>query len=410
MGIVVLLAILFFLNEQIYRRIAASMPFASISLLRKLFFYHLLFGGIYFAYAAFSPTDSKHYFNVMNQLDINWLETLPMMNWGVFFLEYPFMKYLGFDYQMCMLLFSWFGYIGFVFAYLFFTENIKEKVIVFGSYDLLKLLLFLPNMHFWSASLGKGSVIFMGIMMFIYSVQFPKKRILSLLLGAFFIFSIRSHVMFFMVVGVMFGVFFGSDQKLSKGAKFFLFLAGVMFIYLASSSILAVANLEKSENLVNDFAEFASIRSEGLSENAGSGVDMSSYPLVFKFFTFWFRPLFVDAPNVLGFFSSFENLLYLLLFSKICNKSFFKFIRKSSSVVKMSAMIFLLTSFAMTFVMSNLGIIMRQKSQVMYFGFFVIYFYLADKKIRERNYWQQLKPNTNDEEYQTQNKEFIRFK
>jgi hypothetical protein len=410
MGIVILLMVLFFLNEQIYRRIAATVPWASISLLRKLFLYHLLFAGIYFTYASFSPTDSKHYFNVLNQLDVSWLETIPMLNWGVFFLEYPFMKYLGFDYQMCMLLFSWFGFIGFVYAYLFFTENIKEKVVVFGKYDLLNLILFLPNMHFWSGSLGKGSVIFMGIMMFIYSVQFPKKRLIPLLLGAFFIFSIRSHVMFFMVVGVMFGVFFGSDQKLSKGAKFFLVLSGIVFIYLASSSILAVANLDKSENLVNDFSEFASIRSEGLSENAGSGVDMSNYPLVLKLFTFWFRPLFFDAPNVLGFFSSFENLIYVLLFFKICNKGFLKFIRKSSSVVKMSAMIFLLTSFAMTFVMSNLGIMMRQKSQVMYFGFFVIYFYLADKKIRQRKYWQQINATTNQEVYEQQNREFIRFK
>jgi hypothetical protein len=410
MGIVILLMVLFFLNEQIYRRIAATVPGASISLLRKLFLYHLLFAGIYFTYASFSPTDSKHYFNVLNQLDVSWLETIPMLNWGVFFLEYPFMKYLGFDYQMCMLLFSWFGFIGFVYAYLFFTENIKEKVVVFGKYDLLNLILFLPNMHFWSGSLGKGSVIFMGIMMFIYSVQFPKKRLIPLLLGAFFIFSIRSHVMFFMVVGVMFGVFFGSDQKLSKGAKFFLVLSGIVFIYLASSSILAVANLDKSENLVNDFSEFASIRSEGLSENAGSGVDMSNYPLVLKLFTFWFRPLFFDAPNVLGFFSSFENLIYVLLFFKICNKGFLKFIRKSSSVVKMSAMIFLLTSFAMTFVMSNLGIMMRQKSQVMYFGFFVIYFYLADKKIRQRKYWQQINATTNQEVYEQQNREFIRFK
>mgnify|MGYP006165878603 CR=1 FL=1 len=57
-------------------------------------------------------------------------------------------------------------------------------------------------------------------------------------------------------------------------------------------------------------------------------------------------------------------------------------------MVKMSAIAFLLTSFAMTFVMSNLGIIMRQKSMVMYFGFFVIYYFLAqeefDRRSRER--------------------------
>ena len=54
-------------------------------------------------------------------------------------------------------------------------------------------------------------------------------------------------------------------------------------------------------------------------------------------------------------------------------------------MVKMSAIGFLLSSFALTFVMSNLGIIMRQKSMVMYFGFFVIYYFLAQEK------WQQIK-------------------
>jgi hypothetical protein len=49
-------------------------------------------------------------------------------------------------------------------------------------------------------------------------------------------------------------------------------------------------------------------------------------------------------------------------------------------MVKVSAITFLLSSFAMTFVMSNLGIIMRQKTMVMYFGFFVIYYFLAQEK------------------------------
>ena len=107
---------------------------------------------------------------------------------------------------------------------------------------------------------------------------------------------------------------------------------------------------------------------------------MASYPLPLKFFTFWFRPLFFDAPGILGLITSVENLMYLLLFFKILKKDFITFIKNSTVVVKMSLVVFLLSSFAMTFVMSNLGIIMRQKSMVMYFAFFVIYYYLAQKK------------------------------
>lgn len=48
--------------------------------------------------------------------------------------------------------------------------------------------------------------------------------------------------------------------------------------------------------------------------------------------------------------------------------------------MKMSLVLFLMTLFAMTFVKSNLGIIIRQKSMVMYFFFLMIYYYLAHGK------------------------------
>lgn len=393
MGIFLLLFVMFFINEKFYNILYKKHSFFDVKLIRKLFLYHILFLIIYYLYSLFNASDSKEYFNLLSRLVIQWSDTIDMTNWGVFFIAYPFVKYFNFNYEMCMLLFSWFGFIGFLHAYLFFKENIRYRVKVFGKFDFLTLLLFLPNMHFWSVSFGKGSVIFMGIMMFVYSINFPKQRFITLILGVFFIYCIRPHILFFILVGVIFGLFFGRDRKMTVFLKFILLVSSILFLYLASNSILAVANLEKSQNVVDDFTEFALIRSEGLSKNASSGVDMNSYPLPAKFFTFWFRPLFVDSPNVLGIFSSFENLLYLILFFKVINKSFFRFIKKSPYIVKMSAMVFILTSFAMTFVMSNLGIIMRQKSQVMYFGFFVIYYFLA---LKEFNKSQKITQNENN--------------
>jgi hypothetical protein len=286
---------------------------------------------------------------------------------------------MGLSYESLMLIFSWFGYVGFVFAYLFMRENIPIDIKVFKKYDLLTILLFLPNMHFWTVSLGKGSVIFMGLMIFTYAVKSPYQRWFLFLVGGFFVYMVRPHVMLFMLVAVMVGLWFGKE-KMSTGLKFLIVIASIGFLAAASNSILAVAKLENSENVISDFETFAETRSQGLSEKAGSGVAMSNYPLPVKLFTFWFRPLFLDSPGVLGIFSSFENFIYLLLFAKIFNKRFLRFFRKSVYMVKMSAIAFLLTSFAMTFVMSNLGIIMRQKSMVMYFAFFVIYYFLAQEQ------------------------------
>ncbi|WP_245858968.1 hypothetical protein [Salinimicrobium sediminis] len=279
---------------------------------------------------------------------------------------------------MLMVTFAWFGYLGFVYAYMFFREKIPVKVKVFRNIDLFSLILFLPNMHFWTASLGKGSAIFLGLMMFTYAIIKPKSRIILLILGSIIIYYIRPHVFMFVAIGTVLGYMSGKE-KLPFWQKALVFISLGGALILVQDQILAVMNLQDSENIIADFQEQSEERAEDLSRS-GSGVDMSSYPIAFKLFTFWFRPLFIDAPNFLGIITSFENLIYLLLFIKILKKDFIKFIRRSPAIVKMSFVIFISTSFAMTFVMSNLGIIMRQKSMVMYFLFFVIYYYLAQKK------------------------------
>ena len=182
----------------------------------------------------------------------------------------------------------------------------------------------------------------------------------------------------FVAIGAVAGYMSGKEQ-IPFWQKAFVFVVLIGTLVLVQDQILAVMGLQGSENLIEDFQAQSEERSEDLSE-AGSGVDMSTYPLPLKLFTFWFRPLFIDAPNVLGLIVSAENLIYLLLFLKILKKDFIRFIKKSPAMVKMSFVIFFMTSLAMTFVMSNLGIIMRQKSMVMYYIFFVIYYYLAQKK------------------------------
>ncbi|TVZ28230.1 hypothetical protein JM83_3344 [Gillisia sp. Hel_I_86] len=343
-----------------------------------LFWYHFIFWGIYYAYAFFNNSDSKTYFTRPQNPEFGWFDFFGTGTTFIDFISYPFINYLHFNYEMMMLLFSWFGYIGFVYAYLLFRENIPIKVKVFKRIDLLTLILFFPNMHFWTASLGKGSAIFMGLMMFAYAIKVPKSRLFILVLGSCIIYFIRPHVFLFIAVGTVLGYMSGSE-KIAFWKKALIYISLIGGLIIVQDQILGIAGLEGSENLVEDFESFSDTRAEELGKS-GSGVDMSSYPLPLKLFTFWFRPLFIDAPNILGIITSIENLLYLLLFFKILNKKFMKFILKSPVLVKMSLVVFLLSSFAMTFVMSNLGIIMRQKSMVMYFAFFVIYYFLAQEK------------------------------
>ncbi len=391
MDAVLIFFILVFFNQIFLRIFKKKYPYINIRFLNILFYYHILFFLAYYTYALFRPSDSKHYYFVSVTQQDHWKN---FFNTGTDFISFfaiPFVK-LNFSYEALMLTFAWLGYWGFVYAYLLFKENIKAPVKIFGM-DFLTMLMFLPNMHFWTASLGKGAVIFLGLMMMTFAIVKPKKRFLTLLTGSFLVYMVRPHVMLFVMTGITIGYLTGKE-KIKLSTKIFIILLMIGFITLAGNKILQIVNLENSENLAQDFLEYSEIQSQRLSESSGSGVDMNNYSLPFKFFTFWFRPLFIDAPNALGLVTSFENLLYLFIFSKVINRSFFKFLRNSPRMVKMSFVTFFLATFALTFLMSNLGIIMRQKSQVMYFAFFVIYYYLGIKQQARRKYLQQKKSLT----------------
>ncbi len=377
LGVLFLIILFFGLNQIFYSVFQKRHAFFDKKKMNLLYLYHLVFFGIYLWYAYNNASDSKNYFIQISNFEGSWFELFGTDTAFINFLSFPLYK-IGFNYEMIMLTFSWFGYLGFIYAYLFIREKIPIKITVFKRVDLLTLILFFPNMHFWTASLGKGSAIFLGLMMFTYAIVNPKSRIYLLLLGSIIIFYIRPHVFMFVAVGAILGYMSGKE-KIPFWQKLMVFVVMIGALVLLQDKILGVMNLQNSENLIEDFEAAAEKNAEDLS-SAGSGVDMNSYPIPLKLFTFWFRPLFVDAPNILGLITSVENLLYLLLFFKIWKKDFIKFIIKSPAMVKMSLVIFFTTSLAMTFVMSNLGIIMRQKTMVMYFLFFVIYYYLAEKK------------------------------
>jgi hypothetical protein len=202
--------------------------------------------------------------------------------------------------------------------------------------------------------------------------------LIALILGSLIVFNIRPHMFLFLGAGAVMGYFTGKE-RVPMYQKILVYVAFAGAITLFYDQILAVAGLNE-DNLFGSFEEFAEGRASNLSESAGSGVDMNSYPLPIKLFTFWYRPLFIDAPGALGLFISLENLFYLYLTSKLFDKDFIRYLKNSTSLVKMSLTIFFTSSIALSFVMANLGIASRQKSMVMYFLFFVVLSFLDFKR------------------------------
>ena len=360
-----------------------------MKMLQYLYWYHILFALIYYLLTREVRSDSKTYYFMSTQYS-NWLDSYETGTIFLHFVTYPFTNYLMFSYEMMMVLFSWMGYWGFVYFYIIFRENIRFKHKFFG-FDLITLFVFLPNMHYWTASLGKGSIIFFGIAMAIYGLSKIESRKMSLILGLVIVYHVRPHVFLFMAVGILVGVFTGRE-KVPFYQKAIVFIGSAVTLFLLYDTIIGFVGLDQ-DNLFESFTEFSDTRAYELSKSAGSGIDTSNYPLILKLLTFWFRPIFFDAPSFIGIVVSFENLLYIFLTLKLVDRRFFAFIKSAPGLVKTSAVTFLATSFALSGTLSNLGIIIRQKSMVMYFLLFLILAFmdykqnlrLSKKKVARRN-------------------------
>jgi hypothetical protein len=367
LGAVILIFILFGISQPILANLQQEHKWLKARFLNQMYWYHMFFGLVYWTYAQINRSDSVNYFNHTFAWR-NWFDAFSAGTDFVEWLAFPFVIYLGFNYDMMMFLTTWLGFWGFVYFYCFFKENLRFNP-KFEGWDAITIFMFLPNMHFWTASLGKGAIIFAGIGFLIYGLSWPAKRIGHIAFGSFLCYMIRPHVLFAILIGMGVGFILGKEKVPAYQKYLVVFFAIGMSIYVYEDLIVYLGY--DPNNLVESFEEESALNAGRLA-SAGSGVDMTSYSLPMKLFTFWFRPLFVDSPNVIGLIVSMENALYIYMFSKILRKDFITYIKIAPAMVKMSAVVFISISISMTFVMSNLGIIIRQKSQIMYFMLFVI--------------------------------------
>jgi hypothetical protein len=113
-----------------------------------------------------------------------------------------------------------------------------------------------------------------------------------------------------------------------------------------------------------------------------SGLDLENYSQGFKLFTFLFRPLFVDAPGIMGIISSFENVFILFLTIQFL-VNFPLFWSGSTGFHKIAFFVFLLSAISLAQISGNLGIAIRQKSQIFPLLFIVLAFSNSFQKKRD---------------------------
>lgn len=374
MDIVLTLLLLLLLTAYIIKAMVNRFHLPSERYLWTLFIVHALMTAIYMLYAALTTSDSIAYFNKSAGVT-SWLSLWGTGTTFIHFFAWPFTGLFGLSYYATMIIFSFFGFMAIMLFYITARENVKLEP-VWMNLTAIELVFLLPNTHFWSSSLGKGSAIMFGLALFTYGLSRFNRRFIPLVVGGLITFMVRPHILFTAILSVMLGVVLTSSG-IKPFLRWFIFiLAAVVFIYISED----VLKFTETESLDITSSSTLSHRAAELSK-ATTGVNIQDYGLFMRMFTFWFRPLFFDGLGILGITVSFENLLYLYMFFMVIRQGILTW-KDWNGWFRICLFFFLFGSFALAQVTGNLGIAMRQKAQLMPF-FFIIYF----KAMSYRDYY-----------------------
>ena len=329
---------------------------------------HLLLTLGYMSFTYGGSSDSFKYYRV-SAAAVNWMDLYGTGTFFINFFAWPFTHFFMLSYYATMFAFSFFGLIGFYLLYRAAKENIKPQPEYKPGFGLIELVFILPNAHFWSSSLGKGSLMLFSMGLIFWGLSRFNRRYIQIIIGCVLIYYIRPHILLAVVMGSVCGLLF-TNTGLKSWIKWALIFSALALFLFINKDVVEFANTD-SLNIFDSGADDKLHKQIESLSRANSGVDINSYSLPMKLFTFWFRPLFVDATSMIGFVSSFENVFYIFMFIAI-----FREVIKSwndwNGWFKICLFVFIIGSLALAQISGNLGIAMRQKGQIMPV-FFIIY-------------------------------------
>jgi hypothetical protein len=372
-----------------------GLPYKYKLYLHYLLFYHLLFSFVFTWYILNFGGDSRGYWLFLMQQvkvsDPSWMKYFGEGTTFILWICYFPSRILGLEYITGNILFGFLGFMGiryvFIMVATFFPTNHKILGI-----PLFPAIFFFPNLHFWTAGVGKDSISFWAIALFLYAFQYYQKKWWLAAIALFFAYMIRPHIGQSLIAASAVALMLGTNIKWHYKAILTVAAIGAS-IYLSSKTLEA---LKLTDYSMDSFEELADNKIANLGKaRIGSSVDLSSYSWPLRLFTYLFRPLFVDAHNIISFLSSFENALYLYLSFFIYRNWSVEAIKKMPIFMKIAIIMFVPVTIAFMNSLANLGIVMRMKNMTMiYFLLFCFYLIVYAKKERYSKLLKKIASNT----------------
>jgi hypothetical protein len=274
-----------------------------------LFIYHLIF--TFFSYQIrieSGRADSILYWFLSKQTtDKPWLSFLNYGTDFMLFINYPLVK-LGIPYWGGFLLYSSIGFLG-ILQWIKFTKLVIKDSFDTNSIYLLAFVFLLPNLHYWTSSLGKEALVFWGISSVFYAIVSKQYKSFSFIISSLLLLLIRPHVAFMLFTAISMVVLL--INKYSFKIKMIIFGIASAVVALSLYMVFQISKINYwNFERIKYFNQFSILS----FKSSGSYVAMLDYNYFFKWFSFYFRPLFYDTHNFYMILASMENILLLTMF------------------------------------------------------------------------------------------------
>ncbi|MEM0944452.1 MAG: hypothetical protein AAGI70_10950, partial [Pseudomonadota bacterium] len=175
--------------------------------------------------------------------------------------------------------------------------------------------------------------------------------------GVLLYFLVRPHVGFIIILAMMLA-FLPLLGRTGERARLMGVGALVCTVLLLPFVTLFIGLEETGVEQVTALVE----RRQGINQSDGSSIDIAQMSVPMRVITFWFRPLFLDAQGALGLAASVENLFLLLVFAGLMlNLKRLMRLLRLSEVLRFHAIFLVIMTLALSQLIGNLGLALRQK-------------------------------------------------
>lgn len=312
--------------------------------------------------------DSQAYWNLQGPL-----ANPDAQSWADYFgIGYPFLYWLnyvpskvfGWSWWTGNVLYALIGYGGFRYLSLWIYRQFHKHP-QFHGLPLILIVLYFPNLHFWTAGVGKEALCFWALGAVLYGFSRFREHGYKLLvvLGFGLMFMVRTYLVAVLAVSVLISLLLDTKHQSNRG-RWGIAVLGL--ILLLSMPLLfwysGIRNMESVDLIALSKQQLQMLSGEGI----GSSVPMLDYGQAMRWLTYWFRPFIWEARGPFFVFASgVENTVNLILIFYLLLASSWGKWKDAPFYVKWLPVLFLVSSLFYANILGNLGIMMRLKSPFM---------------------------------------------